>query len=422
MKYRSLFIVLFFVFCLVALNLRFATAQPAILSNRVTSFEEALILTLNNNLRVAALQDQKRSLSALKKQAGYFPNPEMELEGENFGGSLDGYNEAETFLAISQLIELGGKRSARLEEAQGQEELFDAKAFIERNEIIAELKITFSNVQLFEALEALSVEELKILQSSEKAVRKRVEKGAALQSEHIKARMEVEMAKLAVVTAKQDLVSAKTELANFWGGNHEDIGPLGTFSLPVDDIEELKPFDVTTSPFMGLSNAKINAAEKNLRLQKSQAVPDITLAGGYRRIEETSDHAFVAALSLPLPVFDRKRGEISSAQHELAAEKKLKLDLERSLGVAIENLQKKLKNKIVEIRTLRQSILPAAKQSFQGFRSAFERGRSSYLEFLDAQGTFLETKKREQELSFSALESQIELQKLMGTVIPLNLR
>ncbi len=55
-------------------------------------------------------------MGKLKIQAGLFPNPEAEFEADNFLGGKDftGFRGAEYTLSASQLFELGGKRSSRV--------------------------------------------------------------------------------------------------------------------------------------------------------------------------------------------------------------------------------------------------------------------------------------------------------------------
>ena len=59
---------------------------------------------------------------ALSLQAGALPNPELRAEVENVGGSgsRQGFEETETTLGIAQLVELGGKRAARVRMAESE--------------------------------------------------------------------------------------------------------------------------------------------------------------------------------------------------------------------------------------------------------------------------------------------------------------
>lgn len=87
--------------------------------NRLT-LRDAVSRTLayNSSVRAAYHEIQARDGEAF--QASRRPNPELLLEVENFGGSKDkrDFDVAEETASLTQLIELGGKRYARLQAAQ----------------------------------------------------------------------------------------------------------------------------------------------------------------------------------------------------------------------------------------------------------------------------------------------------------------
>jgi cobalt-zinc-cadmium efflux system outer membrane protein len=82
----------------------------------VLTLRQALALALLRNPELASAAWEVRAGEARTLQAGLLPNPEFELEVENFAGSGEfrGFDAAETTLALSQVIELGGKRLRRV--------------------------------------------------------------------------------------------------------------------------------------------------------------------------------------------------------------------------------------------------------------------------------------------------------------------
>src|SRR5439155_27338624 len=74
--------------------------------------------TLKQNPDLAAFSWDVRSAEARILQARLWPNPELGTQSEDIGFSL-----SQTTLQLSQLIELGGKRSARVREATVGHEL-----------------------------------------------------------------------------------------------------------------------------------------------------------------------------------------------------------------------------------------------------------------------------------------------------------
>ncbi len=81
----------------------------------VVSLCEVLRLTLLRNPDLAVFALGVRAAAARTLQAGVFPNPEIGLTVEDFGGTGAGrgVRAAETTVQLSQLLELGGKRVKR---------------------------------------------------------------------------------------------------------------------------------------------------------------------------------------------------------------------------------------------------------------------------------------------------------------------
>ena len=91
----------------------------------VVTLKQALSRALMHNPELKAFSLEVRALEARALQAGLFPNPEIDIEGENFGGTgeFQDTNVMETTIQLSQLIELGGKRSKRKQLAILEQEL-----------------------------------------------------------------------------------------------------------------------------------------------------------------------------------------------------------------------------------------------------------------------------------------------------------
>ena len=66
-------------------------------------------------LELAASAIEIKAKEAQVLQAGLIQNPEINITMENFGGSktLNGFQGSETTVELSQMIELGGKRTKK---------------------------------------------------------------------------------------------------------------------------------------------------------------------------------------------------------------------------------------------------------------------------------------------------------------------
>lgn len=98
---------------------------------------EAWGLTLMHNPRLRVFSLEVRAAEARQLQASLRPNPTLEIEVEDFGGSgsMSGFDAAETSLLIRQPLELGGKREKRMQTAAVERALADVDYGIVRGEV-----------------------------------------------------------------------------------------------------------------------------------------------------------------------------------------------------------------------------------------------------------------------------------------------
>jgi len=106
-----------------------ALIAPAARAAEPITLAGALARALERSPELRPYDRGRRALEAERLQAGLLPNPSIGLELENFAGSgaVSGTRALETTLVLSQLVELGGKRSRRVGVVAGEIGAFDAE-------------------------------------------------------------------------------------------------------------------------------------------------------------------------------------------------------------------------------------------------------------------------------------------------------
>jgi len=120
-----------------------AFAAPAAQSQTppALTLERALELARQRNPELAAAIWEVQAAEAAIDQAGVLPNPELELAGDNLGNQrLRAEGDRTTSLQISQLIELGGKRAARVRLARTSLDVAAWESRAKRTEIVMRVK------------------------------------------------------------------------------------------------------------------------------------------------------------------------------------------------------------------------------------------------------------------------------------------
>jgi len=91
----------------------------------VVTQEQALALALEHSPELKAFSLDINAAEASRVQANLRPNPKLEIEVEEVGGSgnRSGFDSAETTVAVAQPIEMGRKRTRRAALASLEKEL-----------------------------------------------------------------------------------------------------------------------------------------------------------------------------------------------------------------------------------------------------------------------------------------------------------
>ena len=360
------------------------------------TLREALALSLTHNPSLTVFPHALRAADARVLQAGLRPNPEFELEVEEFAGSGErsGFDAAETTIGLGLPIELGGKRDKRTRLAALGRDLVQWDYESARLDVIRETTKGFTAVLAAQDRLALAEQLLALSREAEAAVAQRVEAGRDSPVDALRAGVATSAGQIAVRRARGALATARHNLAAQWGGG------APTFDEAVGDLSEVwspePPVDVVAAigdnPDIARWEAEQQQRRAALRLQKAQAVPDITIGGGVQRFEETDDSAFVFGLSVPIPLFDRNQGGIEEATANLGkAHREYEAAHVRTLA-ALTGAVRSLSVAYDEVLLLRDEVVPKARQAFEAAREGYRQGKFDYLYVLDAQRTLFETR------------------------------
>jgi cobalt-zinc-cadmium efflux system outer membrane protein len=137
-------------------------------------------------------------------------------------------------------------------------------------------------------------------------------------------------------------------------------------------------------PDLGRWRAETARLESELRLKRRSRWPDLDVGVGWRRYEATGEYAFVAGLGLTLPVFDRLAGAVAESSalldHGRLEQRAEELRLESALRASLEGVA----TMRAEVRTLKEELLPRARQSYDALNEGYRRGKFSLLDLLEA--------------------------------------
>ena len=382
----------------------------------ILTVQEAVARAIARGPVSAAAAARLDAADANVDQARVLPNPELEVEAENFQGTgpFRNFESLETTFTLSQTVEIGGKRSARIRAAQADRTAAQRRLSAAELELAKEVKFAFTEAVAAEAAIELAEERIRLAQEVERSVRAQVEAGREPLVQRNRAEVALGQAELQFDRTRRRAVLARDVLGSLTGIDPAEI------KLESEWFERLDPVEVPNSTTLDRaidvlqSEAEVLRSQAEFEMQRREALPDLTVSAGIRRFHDNDDSAFVVGLSIPIPVFDRKQGAIRRARAELVA---AEADLAASrlrLANAVAAARTRLAAARDNVTALRADILPKAEEAFFFAEEGYRQGKFSYLDVLDAQRTLFEGRRELLDALQSFHESRAELERLAG--------
>lgn len=389
-----------------------AGAESAALTLR-----EALAFALQGNPELAAFSQERRAVEAGLLQAGVLPNPVIEISGDNLGNSrLEDEGEQSVALQVGQLIELGGKRAARVRLAEASRDLANWDYEAKRVEILSQVTQRFVDVLASQRREMLAAESFQLAQQVTDAVAKRVQAGKASPVEETKARLASAAAQVELEQAKRELAAARNALGALWGNARP------RFEIAVGDLERIAPLPayeelaerLRDNPDLGRWSSETARRQAAVEAEKAKTVPDVTVTAGVSRFSQFNDDAYMVSISVPLPLFDRNQGGIMEASRRLDKATDERHAAEGRVLAELAQVYQRLAAIEGEIGILRTTLLPGAQSAYEAATRGYQLGKFGFLDVLDAQRTLFQTRSQHLRALADFQRGMAEIERLVG--------
>lgn len=362
------------------------------------TLQRALAQALAGSPELAQFPFDLRSAEARTLQAGYRPNPELSLLTEDFGGNRGrgGFRESQTTLTLSQVIELGGKRSNRLKLASLDANLVAWDYETKRLDVFVETARTFVDVLAAQRKVALAEDALRLERQFYGAVSERAKAGDVSPLEERRAQVTLSNSQIALEQARRELGSARAKLAASWGSRQPQFdkaeGDLSHGVVRPPPLPTLMAL-LAQNPEVARWTTEIAQREARIAVERSKNIPDLTVQGGPRRYGD-SGTAFVAGVAISLPAFGLNRGNLLDAQSQLGKSRAQQQAAEVRAASSLQQAFERLSGAYEAVQVLQRSVLPAAETAYNGVSTGYRQGKFSLVEVLDSQRALFEARSR----------------------------
>ena len=257
----------------------------------MASPEQAVEVALARAPVLRSAEAGRRAAQGDRVTAGLRPNPDFSVNAENIGGSgrYGGVSTLETTYSLSQRIETGGKRQARIAAANQAVALTGLDIEAVRLDLVREVVQALAGAVATERAVEIARERVRLADEVLRATRARVEAGreafvqqrraevaretAAVFAERTQRQAGGALRALSVLLAMPGVDVASARAAWF-----DDLGPrpepVRAAAMPPGQLDRAR------------LDALIDQRRSELDLQRRNAVPDVAVAGGVRRFRE----------------------------------------------------------------------------------------------------------------------------------------
>ncbi|MCZ6817875.1 MAG: TolC family protein [Calditrichaeota bacterium] len=382
------------------------------------TLRQALSLALLKNPELAAFSWEVRARQARARQAALLPNPQIEVELENFGGSGDagGFKQTESTILLSQLIELGGKRRKRTRVAVLESDLAAWDFEIKRLDILTDVTQAFLDVRSVQDRLALDIELVRLAAEFVDIVSQRVQVGRTSPAEESRARVALSNAQIGLGRSQRERESARQRLAATWGSLtpqfQQVTGNLG-LSQSIPEIDQLLKL-TSQNPEIARWVVKMQQRRAVVELQEAQRIPDPAIGGGIRRLAGSDDNAFVLDLAIPIPIFNRNQGAATEARLRSNKAEFERQATELRITTLVVEFYRALSTAFNEASSLQTSVLPEAQKAFDTISDGYKQGKFGFLDVLDAQRTLFDSRGQYLRALTDYHKATADLERLIG--------
>ncbi len=439
------------------------------------SLADTLALALEQHPDLRVYSWDVRAAEAREIQAGLRPNPELSLDIEDirFSGSnstatssrtlgfsaVDGlsagvsgseespegavFGETEVTLALSQLVELGGKRAKRMIAASRERDVVAWDYEVARADVLAISARLFYAVVAAQEHVRLSDTLAALANQAHETIRTLVQAGKVSAIEESRSQVELGQLSIERDTAVRELNAARIELAGTWGSNEPKFETaVGSFPetfapMSAEDLE----MSIDKSPYMSRWVAELDRRDAVVALERANGKPDLTVTFGLRSsgsggadshdwdlssgdglsvtrgsTDSDRDARIVLGFSLPLPLFNRNQGSIAEAEYLARKASDERRATEAAISNALAAALERASAFHAAYLSMKLTVVPTAKEAFDAVQEGYRAGKFGLLDVLIAQRALFDAQRQMTQSQASFQKTIVEIERFTGVV------
>lgn len=358
------------------------------------TLNQVVQLALQHNPMMNGAEAALEQTQSQRVTAGAYLNPNVTASAGR--GSIrdpsTGVSVTERTITVEQPLEWLGKRAARQRAAEAG--VAGALAGMEETRVIlmADVKAAFFQLLFAQQDAQLAKDNLKTVEDLVKLVSARVGTQEAPKFELVKATVELQKSRKDLARADNALLVARAKLNTVTGkAMGERFAIQGAFE-PIRtglDLPSLMEQGLNQHPTVRRQQKVVEQAQFTIEQERASRMPNVAVIGQYHR--EAGDESFTAGLSVPLPLWYRRQGEIGAAMGTHRRAQAERDRLQQELEQTITQHFQEVRTAQEQMQVFEQGLLFQAKEALDIAQFSFRHGVASLLEVIDAQRVYRQT-------------------------------
>ena len=375
------------------------------------TLDTALQSAFANNPELAAARWEIDIAEGGRQQAGLIPNPVVSWDAEDTRRDT-----RTTTIKLSQTLELGGKRGARIDVAARAQDAAALTLEQRRNGLRADvIDSYYAALRAQERLD-LAQRSLALAERGLVVANGRVSAGKSSPVEATRAQVQLSEIRLELNRAQIGLTDAYRRLAASTGSATPDFQAVASHSQSTPALppaaQLLARLEQTAE--LRLAELQVLQNEASVGLEKAQRIPDLDVSIGSQYDASVRERVNVVGVSMPIPLFNRNQGNVLAASRRADQARDLRNAAELRLRTETRQALDLWQTANTEVRAFNQQILPAAQNAVDSATRGFEMGKFNFLDVLDAQRTLIAARTQYLTATAQATDAWVRIERIYG--------
>lgn len=385
---------------------------------RRVTLDEALRLFRANNLSLRRVQAEVAARRGEARQTAAYPNPRLQATYEPIW--RNGTRRSETYVNLSQRIALSG-RNGRINAAQARVDAAQARTQADS------LSLTFDVTEAYVRAAAAEAR-LRRFGRVARVFRRADSSFAAREAEGDASGYAVRRIRLERARYEQRLAAARLDAQNAWQQLALLILPDEAPAVAAEDLPQALPPPITEDEAIRTAlrmrselrrwQSEIDAQQAALQAARHAARPSPTITAGYKQQSDGFAGAFLGA-AIPLPVFDRNRGQAQAESARLSAAETTQMLVRREVQNDVRRAHSAYVSLRRQTQMIGQNLLPGSDNILRIAQTSYTEGEMSLVELLDATEAYRDAQIRTIDLRADLWTRYFDVLRAMGRTIQL---